>query len=340
MEVDYVIIDEAGQISLGSISLVLRSLSDEGRIIIAGDSEQLAPILSAQYPLLKRNTLFGSVLDCLMSSRSSVDTAVGEGIRPPSPSPRDDVEPPSSQGTIIQLTENFRYAALLIVLLTFSQLFVNSLNPDLGEFVSTIYSRQFKPQKVQARQLAEALRTVTSGVGNRQLPGIQPRIMEAVQAFLMALSDVMLRQPQSVLVAPEVHSLTPENLVNGTSEVAIVHRPVSLAMVRLKTWSSQIQHIGYELHVHGEAAVAAALVTSLRRCSPNDDIFVATPHRIQREAVKAALARINTKSNVAPLDEASGRMEIGPETANPSKVTVDTIERLQGWLIHPLEVEK
>jgi len=112
MKVDCVIIDEAGQISLGSTSLVLRSLSEEGRIIIAGDSEQLAPILSAQYPIFRRNALFGSVLDCLMSSRSSMDS---EGARPPSPNPGDDVEP-SSQGTIVQLTENFRYAVCFMFL--------------------------------------------------------------------------------------------------------------------------------------------------------------------------------------------------------------------------------
>ena len=111
MKVDCVIVDEAGQISLGSISLVLRSLSEKGRIIIAGDSEQLAPILSAQYPILRRHALFGSVLDCLMSSQPSVGSGVGEGVRPPSPSAGDDLEPSSSQGTIVQLTENFRYAA-------------------------------------------------------------------------------------------------------------------------------------------------------------------------------------------------------------------------------------
>jgi hypothetical protein len=115
MEVDCVIIDEAGQISLGSISLVLRSLSEKGRIIIAGDSEQLAPILSAQYPILRRNALFGSVLDCLMSSRPSVDSGAGEGVRSPSPSLGDDLEPSSSQGTIVQLTENFRYAACFML---------------------------------------------------------------------------------------------------------------------------------------------------------------------------------------------------------------------------------
>jgi hypothetical protein len=182
---------------------------------------------------------------------------------------------------------------------------------------------------VQARQLAAALRTATSGVGHRKLLGTQPKILKAVQEFLMALSDVMLRQPQSVLVAPQVHSITPTNLPTGTSEVAITHRPVSLAMVRLRTWSSKTQDIGYELHVRGEAAVAAALVISLRRCSPNDDIFVATPHRIQREAVQAALARINIQSDDAPLDDAFMRLQIS-QPATSSKVTVDTIERLQG----------
>lgn len=208
----------------------------------------------------------------------------------------------------------------------------------MGEFVSTIYSRQFKPQKVQARQLAAALRTATSDIGIGKLSGTQPKILKAVQKFLIALSDVMLRQPQSVLVAPQVHSTIPTSVPTGTSEVAITHRPVSLAMVKLRTWSSKTQHIGYELHVHGEAAVAAALVISLRRCSPNDDIFVATPHRIQREAVKAALARINIQSDDAPLDEALGRIQIS-QPATSSRVTVDTIERLQGQL-NPFEVRE
>jgi len=107
MDVDCVIIDEAGQMSLGSISLVLRSLASDGRIIIAGDSEQLAPILSAQYPLLKTHALFGSVLDCLMFGRSwnRADKAL-----PVSPTEGDESEPTMSQGSIIQLTENFRYA--------------------------------------------------------------------------------------------------------------------------------------------------------------------------------------------------------------------------------------
>lgn len=96
--------DEAGQIALGSIALVLRSLSPTGRIIIAGDSEQLAPILTAQYPSMKERMLFGSVLDCLMHSATRYSNSPEQ-----SPSmPEDGPDLSSSQSTIVQLTENFR----------------------------------------------------------------------------------------------------------------------------------------------------------------------------------------------------------------------------------------
>lgn len=100
--------DEAGQISLGSLSLVMRSLSPEGRLIIAGDSEQLAPILTAQYPQPHERCLFGSVLDCLMYSR--MPGAGGQralGVAGSS----DDVM--ASQETVVQLTENFRFVISL-----------------------------------------------------------------------------------------------------------------------------------------------------------------------------------------------------------------------------------
>ncbi|KAF8161322.1 AAA domain-containing protein [Crassisporium funariophilum] len=240
-----------------------------------------------------------------MFSRASEKLVSKDGH--PTPSPLDDLEPPVSQDTVVQLTENFR------------------LNPDLGEFVSTIYARQFKPQKVQARQLAAALRLIAS---DREGFGIHPEILGPVQTFLIALSDVMYRQPQEVLFAPESHSTIPqESLFTETSNISLTHRPVSLALIRLNTWSSRTEHVGYELHVHGEAAVAAALVASLRRCSPNDDIFVATPHRIQREAVKVALSRV--KANEEQLEETFGQLHLSLD-APKSKVTVDTIERLQG----------
>ncbi|KAF8806576.1 hypothetical protein BYT27DRAFT_7101848 [Phlegmacium glaucopus] len=225
----------------------------------------------------------------------------------PSPSPADDEETPPFHDTVVQLTENFR------------------LNPDLGEFVSTIYSRRFKPQKVQARQLAAALSLVASD-RNKEF-GIEPKILGPVQNFLTALSDVMYRRPQSVLTGPEVETASTENKLDSTLNGSSLHRPVSLALVRLRTWSSTTDHIAYELHVNREAALAAALVASLQRCSPDDDIFVATPHRIQREAVKAALSRVKPDDNL--LEHAFGRLQHGPQIEQ-GKVTVDTIERLQG----------
>lgn len=190
--------------------------------------------------------------------------------------------------------------------------------------MSTIYSRQFKPQKDQAGQVAAALGTLATG--EQQSLGPQQNIPNAVQKFLVALSDVMLRQPQSVLAEPEVHSTTPSALLAGTSDLALTHRPVSLALVRLRSWSAHTHHIPYELHVHGEAAVAASLIASLQKCCPNDDIFVATPHRIQREAVKAALAKASSQ---LPIEEAFDKLQLENQGGKP-KVIVDTIERLQG----------
>ncbi|KAF9529717.1 P-loop containing nucleoside triphosphate hydrolase protein [Crepidotus variabilis] len=305
LQVDLLVVDEAGQISLGSISLVLRSLSYEGRIVVAGDSEQLAPILSAQYPLLKAHSLFGSVLDCLMFPRARPLSA-----RPPSPSfdESQGIVPTASPGTIVQLTENFR------------------LNPDLSEFVSTIYSRKFKPQKAQAGELGAALSTVSHLRASDM--GLNPEVFGKVQKFLGALSGVMKDRkstPQSGLIAPEVQlpmTIASPRPGSPTSDLD----PISLALIRLRTFPF---NISYESHVQAEAAVAAALVASLRKCAPNDDIFVATPHRIQREAVKAAL-RVTTNP-VEGLEDTFGKLRVGEQNKDSKeKVTVDTIERLQG----------
>lgn len=85
---------------MASVALVLGALKPDGKMIFAGDSEQLAPILTGSYPMAMKR-LFGSVLDYVM--------------RPPAPAPYDGEGPSSqgslegsSQGSIVQLTENFR----------------------------------------------------------------------------------------------------------------------------------------------------------------------------------------------------------------------------------------
>ncbi|KAH8828421.1 hypothetical protein DL96DRAFT_1603184 [Flagelloscypha sp. PMI_526] len=286
--VDTLIIDEAGQVSLSATALVFRSLTPNSRVVIAGDSEQLAPILAGSYPQMSgTRPLFGSILDCVMFSASM---KVTEELFDLGSQEAEEFEVMSSQGTVVQLTENFR------------------LNPDMGEFVSTIYSRKFKPQKVQARAIALALGTLHEAV-----PEIKDDIERDTLEFLVALSSVMIREPQTMLEPPSVEAST---LADAH------HLPVSLSLIELKTISPNPEGPGYELHVQAEARLGVALVTWLRRCCPNETIFVATPHRVQRQAVKAALRKMEQEEG---LEATFHRLDVGE-----SKVTVDTVERLQG----------
>ncbi|KAJ7490409.1 hypothetical protein B0H11DRAFT_1719238, partial [Mycena galericulata] len=195
---------------------------------------------------------------------------------------------------VVQLTENFR------------------LNPDLGDFVSTIYFRAFNPQKIQARQLASQLGSLRQEIGKRLLVGDQ--VHRAVQDFLLALSDAMLRKPQTLLHPPPITFV--RDVVLEVSDVLAAPTTISLALIRLQTVSRRDEGVGYEDHVRAEAALAAALIVSIRTCAPGEDIFVATPLKVQRQAVRAALGR-QTRS-------LEGFVDI------PGMVTVDTVERLQG----------
>jgi hypothetical protein len=132
----------------------------------------------------------------------------------------------------------------------------------------------------------------------------------------------MLRQPQALLQPPRLDVLVDKTGAQAVDLSAVPH-PISLALIRLQTVTSRPEQIGYELHVRGEAAIAASLVKSLQKCSPDEDIFVATPHRIQRQAVKAAL----DSGEVDYLVDAMKGMKIA---GNTGKVVVDTVERLQG----------
>ena len=154
-------------------------------------------------------------------------------------------------------------------------------------------------------------------------------VLMEVKMFLLALGDVMLRQPQALLQPPRRETMS-HGIVPQPMDLSTIPRPISLAMIRLQTTSRRPEQLGYEVHVKGEARVAAALVQSLRKSSPGDDIFVATPHRVQRQAVKAAL-----KS--AEEDDLVGAMlglNIASQPADVGRVTVDTVERLQGKCTH------
>ncbi|KAI5119162.1 hypothetical protein M0805_008645 [Coniferiporia weirii] len=295
LKADCIIIDEAGQLGLGPASLVLKSLQSNGRVVIAGDSEQLAPILTSQYPQAGPH-LFGSILDCLMNFPSTSVNEPRESLSNMSTSMA--LTDSSTISTVVQLTENFR------------------LNPDLGEFISTIYKRSFVPQKRQSIEVAEQLEKLADMESHGATDAVAKDI-------LVALSAAMRRRRQNILKKPNMQP-TVKLLESDTLGLP----PISLVLIRLEATSSHLDQMGYETHVRGEAMFAAALVNLLQRAAPNETVFVATPHRIQRQAVKDALL-----SQVDGLTEAFGTLHLRDDEQPlfmKEKVIVDTIERLQG----------
>lgn len=203
------------------------------------------------------------------------------------------------------------------------------LNPDLGEFVSTIYPRGFKPQKSQTHQLAAALKSVSDDL--RRDLGISPCVLESIQWVPLALSDAMLRQPQNVVMPPSRFSNTNSKSGPDTMPLAI-----SLALIRLHTFSVA-DEVACETHVKAEAAVAAAAAIALWRCFPQEDIFIAT-HRIQRQAVKETLADAMQQIDENEIITAIKDINLDEESSDTipnktsAKIIVDIVARLQGFL--------
>src|ERR1700722_124905 len=201
------------------------------------------------------------------------------------------------------------------------------LNRDLGDFVATIYSRAFEPQKAQTQQIATRLRSIRNNIDQNDVS--DKSILKNAQLFLLALSDVMLGKPQTMLKTPshKIPSRKNDREALITEIPGLLPQQISLALVRLKTRSTHAEQIAYESYVRGEAAVAAALVKTIRACLPDDDIFVVTPHRIQRQAVKETLGFHGRRGQDEDLTDAMGRMSLSKTL---DKVRVDTVERLQG----------
>ncbi|KLO13676.1 hypothetical protein SCHPADRAFT_811190, partial [Schizopora paradoxa] len=205
--------------------------------------------------------------------------------------------------TVVQLTENFR------------------LNRDLGEFIQTIYTKSFVPQKQHTRRLADILENV-GDIYDENDP-----IVKDAHDILVDLSSAMARRKQLRFEQPRFR-----NGARGSETSTVLTqlpRLISLALVRLRVTMQRPEAVGYETHVRGEAHFAAALVRFIRRAAPQERIFVATPHRIQRHAVREAL-----RSSVDELSEALGGLQLegddGAALGVGDNVTVDTIERLQG----------
>lgn len=100
LKANLLIIDEAGQLALGIAALAIRWLSKTGKLVLAGDHQQLAPILGTSYPELESVPLFGSILDTLMGKGRIGSVGVAVTLEE---SHESDYDAP-----VVQLLENFR----------------------------------------------------------------------------------------------------------------------------------------------------------------------------------------------------------------------------------------
>jgi hypothetical protein len=156
---DVIIIDEAGQMNVGTAALVLRWLDNNGRLIsmsplydltlVAGDHLQLAPILKGIYPK-SDCALFGSILHCLLRDSSILNAT-------------DTISSYPSE-IFFQLEENFR------------------MNPQLCNFVELIYQKRFQPMQSR-REIANLGLCISKHLST--LPN------SPVRGFLEGMADVM-----------------------------------------------------------------------------------------------------------------------------------------------------
>ena len=136
----------------------------------------------------------------------------------------------------------------------------------------------------------------------------------------------MLGAPQSLLHPPKLRPMSTEDDIG--------HVPISLSLLRTNIVSSNSNIVlSYEDHVKCAASLAASIVRLIHSASPDESIFVATPHRLQRHAVNEALG-----SQSSDLVEAFGSLRLNSLSPGPAAedqvsdplIRVDTIERLQG----------
>lgn len=199
------------------------------------------------------------------------------------------------------------------------------LNPDLGEFVSTIYKKSFKAQKSQTKNVAKQLSSLEDILNTSEM-------QDQARNILVALSAAMLRRKQNILRPPIISNLKRVPPAISADTETLDTQNISLALVRFSVSSEHPDQFGYESHVRGEASFAAALVSLLQIAAPEETIFVATPHRIQRHAVKDALrARVDDLAYAFEGLQLDRELrDAGAPLPSDEKVTVDTIERLQG----------
>lgn len=154
-------------------------------------------------------------------------------------------------------------------------------------------------------------------------------VKEQARRFLLSLANAMDTKPSgSTDLRPPRVPPTGRVAKGDGSQLT------SLALIRTRF---SVSHLPYESHVEAEARLAAALVLLLQETFGVDkSIFVATPHRIQRTAVRQALKLSvqTTAQGPAPdgeqdeMDNLTDLME-GLNVSH-NNLRVDTVEKLQG----------
>jgi hypothetical protein len=186
------------------------------------------------------------------------------------------------------------------------------LNEDLGDFISSIYLHKFEAQKTQKKHIARQLRALPAG-------GVMP-VDVLANHFLSSVGCAMLGQPYGDLLCPQGVPI---------ARTGTLQRPISLALLRLRTACARPQQAGYETHVRGEAALAAALVQAIRRACSRETIFVATPHRIQRQAVRSAIVSSRAASLSAEPAAHAGDSSDGDSDSEEFHDALDDLDELE-----------
>ncbi|KAG8771648.1 hypothetical protein FRC16_005878, partial [Serendipita sp. 398] len=216
LKANLIIIDEAGQLALGTAALVIRWLHEKGKLVLAGDHHQLAPIFATTYPVLPDVPLFGSVLDMLMG-RKQEGLTVAESYQSLEASQEQSLHP---EEAIVQLSENFR------------------LTKDLGEFVETIYTKKFRAMNTPKNDIIESLQLWLG------LSWSEDRIMEAARVFLLDLANASAVPKKGTKLSLKPPQMKGDH--NGEGGKVEPLGQASLALLRVSAPRASI--IPYEAH--------------------------------------------------------------------------------------------
>lgn len=213
--VNLVIIDEGGQMNVGTAALAIRWLDVNGRLLgipashsansaVAGDHLQLAPILKGVYPK-SDCALFGSILHCLLRNTSMF-------------SPDELPSSPTSE-IFYQLEENFR------------------LNPQLCNFVELIYSRRFQPMHSR-REIANLGHHIVQYLESSP-PSVTSQFMQGMAEVMQSALSPRMRPPLSsngmtstlflMKLVPRLNHFSPSELHLRLESQVIAHLVRDLA---------------------------------------------------------------------------------------------------------------